>query len=430
MKKIFALLLAMCMVLSLAACAAKTDAPTTAATEKPAETEAPATTEAPTEAKDVTLTVWGPSEDQADENSFLQVACAKFNEAHPEWNITFNFGVCSEGDAGNNVTQDPSAAADVYMFANDQLGRLIQANAIAKLGGDVLAEVKASNSETIVKSVSDADGNVYGIPFTGNTWFMYYNKSVFTEEDIKSLDAMMEKAVVAFPVTNTWYLPSFYFAVGGTMFGDGTDGSAGITFGGEQGAKATTYVANALASGKLIDDANGAGLDGLRNGTVGALFSGTWDAKSVSEALGDNYGAAQLPCITIDGEQLQLKSFSGTKALGVNPNCKEMKVAYALAAWLASPEMQQLHYDLRDGSVVPCNAALLATDAFSSNPAALAQDATIANTSVLQPSIPEMGAYWSNAESMGKGLANNEITAENALEKTDLWNAAINNTGL
>ena len=182
--------------------------------------------------------------------------------------------VCSEGDAGNNVTQDPSAAADVYMFANDQLGRLIQANAIAKLGGDVLAEVKASNSETIVKSVSDADGNVYGIPFTGNTWFMYYNKSVFTEEDIKSLDAMMEKAVVAFPVTNTWYLPSFYFAVGGTMFGDGTDGSAGITFGGEQGAKATTYVANALASGKLIDDANGAGMDGLRNGTVGALFSG------------------------------------------------------------------------------------------------------------------------------------------------------------
>ena len=316
------------------------------------------------------------------------------------------------------------------MFANDQLGRLIQANAIAKLGGDVLAEVKASNSEAIVKSVSDADGNVYGIPFTGNTWFMYYNKSVFTEEDIKSLDAMMEKAVVAFPVTNTWYLPSFYFAVGGTMFGDGTDGSAGITFGGEQGAKATTYVANALASGKLIDDANGAGMDGLRNGTVGALFSGTWDAKNVAEALGENYGAAQLPCITIDGEQLQLKSFSGTKALGVNPNCKEMKVAYALAAWLASPEMQQLHYDLRDGSVVPCNAALLATDAFSSNPAALAQDATIANTSVLQPSIPEMGTYWSNAESMGKGLANNEITAENALEKTDLWNAAINNTGL
>ena len=74
---------------------------------------------------DITLTVWGPSEDQADENSFLQTACKKFAELHPEWNITFKYGVCSEGDAGKNVTQDPSAAADVYMFANDQLGTLI-----------------------------------------------------------------------------------------------------------------------------------------------------------------------------------------------------------------------------------------------------------------------------------------------------------------
>ena len=410
MKKIFALLLALCMVLSLAACGAKTDAPA--------------------EVKDITLTVWGPQEDQVDEKGFLQVACAKFAEAHPEWKITWSFGVSSEGDAGKNVTQDPSAAADVYMFANDQLGTLIQANAIAKLGGDVLEQVKSTNSEAIVKSVSDADGNVYGVPFTGNTWFMYYDKSVYTEDDIKSLDTMMEKGVVAFPVTNTWYLPSFYFAVGGTMFGDGTDGAAGITFGGEQGAKATTYVAEALASGRLIDDASGAGLDGLRNGTVSAMFSGTWDAKAVSEALGENYGAAQLPTITIDGQQLQLKSFSGTKAVGVNPNSKNMKAAYALAAWLASAEMQALHYELRDGSVIPCNAELLASDTFANNPAAVAQDATIAHTSVLQPSIPEMGAYWSNAESMGKGLANNEITAENAREKTDLWNEAINNTGL
>ena len=41
-----------------------------------------------------------------------------------------------------------------------------------------------------------------------------------------------------------------------------------------------------------------------------------------------------------------------------------------------------------------------------------------------------MGAYWSNAESMGKGLANKEVTVENAAEKTEAWNTAINNTGV
>jgi arabinogalactan oligomer/maltooligosaccharide transport system substrate-binding protein len=411
MKKIIALLLALVMVFGMVACGTKTEEP------------------AKTEVENITLTVWGPQEDQADENSFLQKATAAFAAAHPEWNITFKYGVCSEGDAGKNVTQDPAAAADVYMFANDQLGTLIQANAIAKLGGAALEQVKNSNSETMIKSVSDADGNVYGIPFTGNTWFMYYDSSKLTADDIKSLDAMMAKGTVAFPITNTWYLPAFYFANGGTMFGDGTDGSKGINFGGDNGAAVTTYIANAIASGKLIDDANGVGLDGFRKGEVVAMFSGTWDAGAVAEALGENYAAAPLPSITINGEQKQMMSFSGSKALGVNPNSKNPAAAVALAAFLGSAEMQALHFELREGAVIPCDTTLLTDPKFSKNPAAVAQDATIAKTSVLQPSIPEMGAYWSNAESMGKGLANKEVTADTAAADTEKWNNAINGKG-
>ena len=416
MKKIIAMLLACVMVLGLfAACGASDTTDPNAGND---------------EVTAITLKVWGPQEDQADDNSFLQVATAKFAEAHPEWDITWVFEVCAEGDAGTNVTKDPAAAADVYMFANDQLGTLISANGIAKLGGDVLEQVKANNSETMVTSVSDAEGNVYGVPFTGNTWFLYYDKSVYTEEDIKSLDAMMAKKTVAFPVTNTWYLPGFYYAAGGTMFGDGTDGSAGVQFGGEIGTAATLYVANALAAGTMIDDTLGAGLDGLRNGTVGAIFSGTWDAKNVEEALGENYAAAQLPCITLNGEEKQMCSFAGSKAYAVNPNSANLKAAYALAAWLGSAEMQQLHFELRNGEVIPCDTALLATDAFTNNPAAIAQNDTIANTSKLQPTIAEMGTYWTNADPMGKALANGEINADNAAEMTDKWNDGLNNSGL
>jgi arabinogalactan oligomer/maltooligosaccharide transport system substrate-binding protein len=213
------------------------------------------------------------------------------------------------------------------------------------------------------------------------------------------------------------------------MFGDGTDASKGITFGGDAGAAVTTYIANAIASGKLIDDANGAGLDGLRNGNVVAMFSGTWDAKGVAEALGENYAAAALPTITIGGEQKQMKSFSGSKALGVNPNSKNPAAAVALAAFLGSAEMQALHYELRDGGVVPCDTTLLKDPKFSSNPAAVAQDATIAGTSVLQPSIPAMGEYWSNAESLGKALANKEITLDGVADAVEKWNNAINGAG-
>ena len=423
MKKIIALLLVVVMALGLIACG---QAPESAAPEAAPEA-------APAEAEAITLKVWGPNEDQVPQEgqtqSFLEAACAAFDEAHPEWDITFVFEVCSEGDAGTMVTKDPSAAADVYTFANDQLGTLLQANAIARLGGDVLAQVQADNSETMVTSVTSGDG-VYGVPFTGNTWFMYYDSSVYTEEDIKSLDAMMAKKPVAFPITNTWNLPAFYYAVGGTMFGDGTIGAEGVKFGGETGASATLYVANAVAAGTMVDDANGAGKDGLKNGLVGAMFSGTWDAEEIQKILGDNYAAAQLPCITVNGAECQMRAFAGSKAYAANPNSANLKAATALAAWLGSAEMQELHFDLRNGSVIPAAVSLLSNEKFSTNPAAVAQNDTIANTSVLQPSIPEMGNYWANAGAMGSSLANGEINADNALEKTDEWNNGLNNSGL
>ena len=431
MKKIIALLLALVMALSLVACGGSEPAAEAPKAEAPAAdapaAEAPAAEAAP---EKITLKVWGPNEDQTaakgQETSFLEAACAAFAEAHPEYDIEFVFEVCAEGDAGTNVTKDPSVAGDVYAFANDQLGTLLQANAIARLGGAVLEQVIADNSETMVASVTSGEG-VYGVPFTGNTWFMYYDKSVYTEEDIKSLDAMMAKKPVGFEVTNTWYLPSFYFAAGGSMFGpDGIDGAAGVQFGGENGTAATLYVANALASGLMIEGGGGAGLDAMRNGTIGAMFSGTWDAKNYQDALGENYAAAQLPCITLNGQECQLRSFSGSKAYAANPNSANLKVATQLAAWLGSAEMQNLHYDLRNGEVVPCATSLLADAKFAENAAAVAQNNTIANTSILQPSIPEMGTYWGNADPMGKALVNGQINADNAAEETEKWNNGLN----
>ncbi len=429
MKKIIAMLLACLMVVGMFAACGSSNEPA-GTTTAPVGNETPETQAPVAEVQDITLKVWGPNEDQATEDSFLQTACKLFAEQHPEWNITFVFEVCAEGDAGGMVTKDPSAAADVYMYANDQLGALLQANAIARLGGDVEAQVKADNSETMVASVSK-DGALYGVPFTGNTWFMYYDKSVYSEEDIKSLDAMMAIKPIGFEVTNTWYLPAFYFAAGGTMFGaDGTDGAAGINFGGEAGAAATLYIANALAEGKMIEAGGGIGLDAMREGKIGAMFSGTWDAANYQAALGDNYAAAQLPCITLNGQECQLQSFAGSKAFGVNPHSANVKAASALAAWLGSAEMQDLHFELRNGEVIPCSVSLIASGEYDANPAAVAQNNTIANTSFLQPTIPEMNTYWGNAGSMGQALVNGEINADNAQAKADEWNAGLNNSGL
>ena len=384
-------------------------------------------TQASTEKISTKLTVWGSAEDQAEENGkWLQTMCEQFNSEHPEWDITFEYGVCSEQDAGKTIPQDPSNSGDVYFFANDQLQTLIDANAIAKLGGETADYVKNTNSSNIVNSVT-VDGNIYGIPFTTNTWFMYYDKSKFTQDDIKSLDKMLEKDKVAFNITEGWYMSSFFLANGCTYFGsNGTDAKAGIDLSGDKGANAAKALVSLVNNPNFVNGAQGVGIAGLRDGSVGAFFSGSWDYKSVKEILGDNFGAVSLPTVKIGGTDKQLKAFAGSKAIAVNPNCKYQQIAVALAKYLGGKEAQQKHYDLRN--VIPCNTELLKTDKIKNDVLIKAQNDTIDKTSVIQPTLTQMNDYWAPAQNFAKSIVNGEITSDNAATKTDEFYKLINSS--
>ena len=423
MKKILALLLAAIMVLGLVACGDTTPNTTDPANKdnKPADNNG--------EPTKVTLKVWGPSEDQAEGGWLIKMEEA-FAEAHPELDITWENSVCSEGDAGGLVTADPSAAGDVYMFANDQLGGLINAGAISRLGGDAEAQVKADNSQLLINTVTYTDGNIYGFPVTNNTWFMYYNKAVFSEEDVKSLDTMLTKGVVAFPWGIGWYGGTFFFANGGKLFGDsGLDAQAGIQFGAENGGyEAALKMAQLSANPNMKDDANGMGIAGLKDGTIGAAFSGSWDAAGLREALGDNLGAVQLPMVEIGGEQKQMMSFAGSKAVGVNPHASNPGVATKFAAFLASVDAQQARYEMR--GVIPAATVLAEQDAVKTDMIAMAEIATMNNCALLQSVIPEMGQYWTPMGTFGGMIANGEITEENYKEQVDQMMMSLNNTGL
>ena len=186
MKKILSVTAAAAMLLGVSACGSNNNNGGTAAKGT----------------QSIKLTVWGPSEDQAKSDSWLPTMEKQFAKAHPEYKITWKNAVVSEGDAGKTVKQDPSAAADVYMFANDQLGTLIDAQAIGEVSDDAKAQIKKQDDDAIIKSVTGTDGKIYGVPFTGNTYFMYYNKSKFSSDDIKSLDNVAKYGVSAVKMRN------------------------------------------------------------------------------------------------------------------------------------------------------------------------------------------------------------------------------------
>ena len=67
-------------------------------------------------AEKVRLMVWSPSNDQSkDSGEWLQTMCERFAD---------------EASAAGQVSQDPEASADVFMFANDTLTTMTDANAL------------------------------------------------------------------------------------------------------------------------------------------------------------------------------------------------------------------------------------------------------------------------------------------------------------
>ena len=378
--------------------------------------------------ENVRLMVWSPSLDQAkDSGEWLQTCCNRFAELHPEWDITYVYGVVDETAAGTTISQDTEASADVFMFTNDVLNNLIDAGAIAKFGGIYADEIKATNSQALLDSLTVND-YIYGVPFTTNTWFMYYDKSVFTEEDIKSLDAMLAKGVVSFPFTNSWYLPAFYFGNGCTLFGDGTQEELGADFGGDNAVEVTNYLIDLYNNPNFVVDADGSGLAGMRDGSIKAMFTGSWDAAALKEILGDNMGVAALPTFTLNGEEKQMYAYAGSKAIGVNVHSKYMVQAIQLAIYLGGAEAQQLHYDLR--TVIPCNTELLADPAIASDELVAAQNETFDRTSILQPFVASMSNCWTPVENLGKGIRSGTVTHDNAAEQTKAMNDAMNSDGI
>ena len=378
--------------------------------------------------ENVRLMVWSPSQDQSmDSGEWLQTCCNRFAELHPEWNITFVYGVADEAGAAGTVSQDAEASADVFMFANDTLTTLTDAGALAKFGGIYADEIANTNSQGLVDSLT-MDGYIYGVPFTTNTWFMYYDKSVFSEDDIKNLDTMLAKGVVSFPFTNSWYLPAFYFGNGCTLFGDGTQEELGVDFSGQKAVDVTNYLIDLYNNPNFIVDADGSGMAGLRDGSIKAIFTGSWDAVAIKEILGDNMGVAALPTFTLNGEEKQMYAYAGSKAIGVNTNSKYMVQAIQLAIYLGGAEAQQLHYDLR--TVIPCNTELLADPAIASDELVAAQNDTFDRTSILQPFVSGMSNCWTPVENMGKGIRSGQITHDNAAEQTEAMNEAMNSNGI
>ena len=371
--------------------------------------------------ENVNLTVWGPQEDQ----ELLKQMCDAFAAANADKTYTFTYGVVSEADAQKEVIKDISAAADVFAFASDQTATLVNAGALYRVTKNK-DEIVAENSESSISAAS-IDGELYGYPYVSDTYFMYYDKSKLSEDDVKSIEGIMSKDIegvttnFAFNTDDGWYQSGFFFGAGCKLFGeDGTDPTQ-CDFNNERGYMVGEYLIDLVANPKY-----GANFDdslvkaGFAEGTLAAAVSGTWNAGEIQASLGDNYAATKLPEFTLsNGETVQMGSMANFKIMGVNSETKNPLDAMALAEWLTNKDNQKTRFEVR--SYAPTNVELANdTDTMNSNIAvgALAQQAQYAT---VQTSISQCQNYWTPAEAFGQEIIAGTCTKDNLQQKLDAY---------
>lgn len=391
MKKLLVIVMVLAMLGSILAGCAGATTTTAAPTGTTGTTAAPTTTAGPKET--VTLKVWGSQEDQA----MLQTMIDEFKAANTEANYVITLGVVGENDAKTKFLEDPAAAADVFQFANDQITDLVNAGALYEITRNK-ADIVAANLASSIEA-STVNGKLYAMPSTAdNGYFLYYDKSVFTADDVKSLDKMLEVAnaknkKVFMDVSNGWYIASFFLGAGGKL--TVVDGKQQCDFNNANGVLAGEAI-KAFTANKAFLTGDDAVLTGGIGTTIAAGVSGTWNAEAISGKLGDNYAATKLPTFNLGGKQTQMSSFAGFKLVGINSQTKFPVEAMMLGEWLTNEANQITRFKTRqmgpsnikaaDSAEVKANIAL----------AALAAQNAFA---VSQKEV--LGNYWSPAEAFG-----------------------------
>ena len=384
MKKVFNKILGVALsaitVFGLTACQPNTPTTSTGAEKKDA----------------IELLVWGAQDDQF----MLGEMAEAYEAANPDKTYNFKFGVVGEPDVISKLSTDISTAADVFSFPSDQLRDMVNQGMLYEVPAAMGASLAEENTAASMTAVT-FDDKVYGFPSTAdNTYFLFYDDRVFSEEDVKTMDGILAKASASqrffMDISNGWYIASFFLTAGGTM-AVSEDGKQVLNDWATDDAIAAANVANGIAqhAGFVTGD-DEVLKTGFEDGSIVCGVTGIWNKDAIAKSLDGHLKFAKLPTIKIGGEDKQMISFGGFKAVGVNKTTKNPAEAMKFAQFITNYDNQMKRYEVR--GFAPTNLRAAADEKITS-------DLAIAALSLqMQYSYPQtnvISTFWTPAEALG-----------------------------
>jgi len=350
-----------------------------------------------TTASNEVLTVWCAKDDEA----MIKKMVAEFiKEKKPD--IKDIVVVVSEDDkveekivgSADKTPSAPSEIADVMCVLHNQLGTLVSKNAFLEITDQKYIDSISKNTTPSINA-GKSNEKQYGFPSSFETQVLFYDKSLISEEAVKSLEGILASEVAGgfsfgMNFEDSYYTAGWFFTYGCKLFGDLGEDETFCDFDSENGVAAMTYLINNRKKFGNFDVGNPERIDAaemFKEKKLGAYIGGPWHAEVITKALSGNYGCTKLP--SIDGRDM--KSFAGFKLYCVNANTKNKTVALDLAEWLTNEANQKNRFDSRNLNPV---AKSLAND----------EDVKVSGTAkavlaqgpfaIAMPSIPKMGNFW------------------------------------
>lgn len=360
----------------------------------------------------VTISMWVPEADRA----FLNQVIDAYKKTEKGKNVEILVGIQGENDSATKVLNDVENAPNLFSFASDQLNRLVVGDALAQIGGERLTRITEANTANSLDACTvtvNGQNQTYAFPYTDNTFFLYYDKSKFTETDVQTLDGILAKCSkdeqFGYPIDDSWYSAAFFFGKGLGYEVTYNDKLAEVTvttdFASETGVKVAEAMKGYVANPGFKADSNDSKLvAGITGGNIIAGVSGIWNKNAIEEALGENFGAVKLPTYTLEGQQVQLTAFAGYKCLGVskhggNSDPAVRAVSLDFAEFYTNKENQIKHFEAR--GFLPTNKEAQNDDKVKNDVCAKAISDQL-QYSKTQKGVPS--AFWAPMISFGQGM--------------------------
>lgn len=366
----------------------------------------------------VELVVWGAEEDKELMTQIIQSFQTNY-QGQADFQISFE--VQGESQCKDVLLGGLEEGADVFTFADDQVNALAAAGALDPI--ENADEIRSKNLSSAVEAAT-VNNQLYAYPLTAdNGYFLYYNKQYISEEQVKTLDGILDAAAASgkqftMDWSSAWYVYSF-FGNTNLQVGLNDDGITNYctwnqTDGDIRGIDVAQSMLQIAGRPGFANRTDEEFLSGVKNGSVIAGISGVWNSVAVTESWGENTGAAKLPTYTCNGKQLQMASFSGCKLIGVNAYSEHPKWAARLAEWITNEDNQRLRFEMRGQG--PSNIAVADSSEIQNSPAI----AALLEQSEFSQIQRVGGKFWDPVSEFAGNMAAGNPSGQDLQEQLDV----------